>query len=178
MEKDHEKPFDSIGLICVTASAGARTADVTKREATVGMPSVRTVVSDTNRFTCGSGPVSCLSSDGKRLFVPYLASTSGFGECHDLTALADVPLDRPAAAKSFDILKAGDEFAGAKVKTTVSYTSFLWKGRLRIFLDVNFGLFGYRDWIPRQGPSSAKDSSSAATTDGPRTCRRRRSSTT
>ena len=138
----------AIGLICVTASSGARTADVTKRETTVGMPSVRTVVSDTNRFTCGSGPVSCLSSDGKRLFVPYLASTSGFGECHDLTALADVPLDRPAAAKSFDILKAGDEFAGAKVKTTVSYTSFLWKGRLRIFLDVNFGLFGYRDWDP------------------------------
>ena len=108
----------------------------------------KVVISDTNRFTCGSGSVASLSPDGKRLFVPYLASSSGFGECHDLTAVADVPLDRPSEAKSFDILKADDGFCGKTVKSTVSYASFLWTGRLRIFLDVNFEMYGYRDWDP------------------------------
>ena len=32
----------------------------------------RTVVSDTNRFTCGSGSVSCVSPDGSRIFAPYV----------------------------------------------------------------------------------------------------------
>jgi len=108
----------------------------------------RTVVSDTNRFTCGSGSVACLSADGKRIFAPYLASMTGFGECHDLTALADVPVAAPEKAKSFVLLKAGDVFCGATVTTTVSFASFVWKQRVRVMVDVNFNVFGYREWDP------------------------------
>lgn len=108
----------------------------------------RIVVSDTNRFTCGSGSVSCLSSDGKRILAPYLASATGFGECHDLTALADIPCAHPEKAKSFVVLKAGDEFCGTTVTTTVSYASVLLKERVRVMVDVNFDTFGYRDWDP------------------------------
>ena len=40
------------------------------------------VVSDTNRFSCGSGTVACLSPDSRRILAPYLASEAGRGECH------------------------------------------------------------------------------------------------
>ena len=116
----------------------------------------RIVVSDTNRFTCGSGSVACLSSDGARIFAPYLASTTGFGECHDMTALADIPCAHPENATSFVVLKAGDEFCGATVTTTVSLASALWNGNVRIMVDVNSELFGYCDWDPVQRKVSGK----------------------
>jgi len=126
------------------------------------------VVSDTNRFTCGSGTVACLSPDKSRLLVPYLASTNGFGECHDLTAVADVPLNCPAKARSFVVCQAGENFRGKAVKSVVSYSSFVWKGWMRIFLDVNFDTFGYRDWDPEtqtvvgEGLFSCRTGASAA----------------
>ena len=109
----------------------------------------RIVVSDTNRFTCGSGSVAAISPDGTRLLVPYLASTNGFGECHDITAVADVPLDRPQAATSHIVCKNGDAFVGTVVTTVVSYASVLLENRVRIMMDVNFEKFGYRDWDPK-----------------------------
>ena len=112
-------------------------------------PSVRTVVSDTNRFTCGSGSVSCLSSDGTHVFVPYLASTNGFGECHDLAAIADVPVAEPGRARSFIVCQSGETFLDEPVTTVVSYASFPWKGEVRVMLDVNSDRFGFRDWDPR-----------------------------
>ena len=115
----------------------------------VPAPSVRTVVSDTNRFSCGSGSVSCLSSDGTHVFVPYLASTNGFGECHDLTAIADVPVSKPGRARSFIVCQSGETFLGVPVTTVVSYASFPWKGEVRVMLDVNSDRFGFRDWDPR-----------------------------
>ena len=143
-----KKRLTAIGLICVIALSGAMAAGVTKPGTTVGMPSVRTVVSDTNRFTCGSGSVSCVSPDGSRIFAPYLASATGFGECHDLTALADVPCAHPGTAESFVLLKAGDTFCGTVVTTTVSCASVLWNGRVRVMVDVNSAAFGYREWDP------------------------------
>ena len=83
------------------------------------------VVSDTNRFTCGSGSVACLSPDATRIFAPHLAYTTGFGECHDIAALADIPIDRPSNAVSHVICKIGDAVCGTKVKSVLSYGSFL-----------------------------------------------------
>lgn len=107
------------------------------------------VVSDTNRFTCGSGSVACLSPDATRIFAPYLASTTGFGECHDIAALADIPIDRPSNAVSHVICKIGDTVCGTKVKSVLSYGSFLWKGNVRVYLDVNQERFVFRDWNPQ-----------------------------
>ena len=45
------------------------------------------VVSDTNRFSCGSGTVACLSPDSRRILAPYLASEAGRGECPLRTTL-------------------------------------------------------------------------------------------
>ena len=110
-----------------------------------------TVVSDTNRFTCGSGSVSCLSPDADRIFAPYLASTTGLGECHDITAMADIPLASPQDAVSHVICKIGDTICGTKVKSVVSYGSFLWNGNVRVYLDVNRERFVFRDWNPQTG---------------------------
>lgn len=115
----------------------------------VPAPSVRTVVSDTNRFTCGSGSVASLSSDGTRVFAPYLASTNGFGECHDLAAIADVPVADSGRARSFVVCGAGETFLDVSVSTVVSYASFPWEGKVRVALDVNFDRFGFRDWDPQ-----------------------------
>ena len=109
----------------------------------------RVVVSDTNRFTCGSGPAATLSPDGRRLYVPYLTSPTGFGECHDAAAVADVPLDNPGAAKSSVACLAGDVFCGERVKTVLVLGAFPWKGNIRLYLDINFNRFGYRDWDPQ-----------------------------
>ena len=50
------------------------------------------VVSDTNQFMCGSESVAVIPPGGTRLLVPYLALTNSFGECHDITVIADMPL--------------------------------------------------------------------------------------
>ena len=106
------------------------------------------VVSDTNRFSCGSGTVACLSPDSRRILAPYLASEAGRGECHDIAAVADIPLDNPQAAESFTVCHVGDVFCGASVSSVLSYASMIWRGRLRVYLDVNYETFGWRDWDP------------------------------
>lgn len=107
---------------------------------------VGTVVSDTNKYTCGSGSVSSLSSDSRRILAPYLASETGRGECHDIAALADIPVDNPKAARSFVLCRAGEMFCGKEVSSVLCYASMIWKGKLRVFLDVNYHEYGWRDW--------------------------------
>jgi len=114
----------AVALVCAVAAQHLAAADRTK--VATGLTGV--VVSDTNRFTCGSGTVACVSPDGNRLLVPYLASTTGFGECHDLTAVADVPLDAPGTTRSHVACRAGETFLGETVKSVLSYASFVWKG--------------------------------------------------
>ena len=106
------------------------------------------VVSDTNRFTCGSGTVACLSPDSSRILAPYLASETGRGECHDIAAVADIPLGNPQVAASFVLCRVGDVFCGTNVSSVLCYASMIWRGRLRVFLDVNYEMFGWRDWDP------------------------------
>ena len=115
------------------------------------LPAIRTVVSDTRRFTCGSGSVACLSPDAQRIWAPYLTSATGFGECHDATALADIPIERPQEAVSHVICQAGDSVCGTRVESVVNFASFLWEGCLRVFLAVNDALFAWRDWDPQSG---------------------------
>ena len=63
------------------------------------------VMSDTNQFMCGSESAAVISPGGIRLLVPYLALANGFGECHDITVIADMPLGRPQAATSHIVCK-------------------------------------------------------------------------
>ena len=107
------------------------------------------VVSDTNRFTCGSAPCVTVSEDGRTFYTPFLTSTTGFGECHDIAAVAEFPVADPKAAKSHVICKVGERFCGLTVSSVLSFVSFPWRGNVRVTLDVNYGVCGWRDWDPR-----------------------------
>lgn len=108
----------------------------------------RVAVTDNAAYTCGSAPVACVSPDGKTFYAPVLASRTGFGECHDLALVTEIPLADPKAAKSYEICAKGDVFCGETVRAVLSFTSLLWKGKVRTTLDVNYGTCGWRDWDP------------------------------
>ena len=107
------------------------------------------VVSDTNRFTCGSAPCVTVSEDGRTFYTPFLTSTTGFGECHDIAAVAEFPVANPKAAKSHVICRIGEQFCGLTVSSVLSFVSFPWQGNVRVTLDINYGVCGWRDWDPR-----------------------------
>lgn len=109
----------------------------------------RVTVSDTGAFTCGSGPSTTASADGRILRSAYITSRDGFGECHDIAAIAEFPVDNPKAAESHIICAKGDVFCGTEVASILSFTSFPWNGNIRITLDVNYGICGWRDWDPK-----------------------------
>ena len=108
----------------------------------------RVVVSDTNMFTCGSAPASDISVDGTHLFSSYLTSKTGYGEAHDIVALADVSLANPSAVTNHIICQAGEHICGIKVDEVDSYDAFLYKGKMRCIIGVNGGQLGWRDWDP------------------------------
>ena len=116
----------------------------------------RVVISDTNAFTCASAPVSTVSEDGSRIFVPYLTSRGGFGECSDIVALADVPVDAPNRAKSHVICSRGDTFCGMTVSNVMLFASYRWKDFVRVTFIVNNEFSGWRDWDPATGRTVAE----------------------
>jgi len=107
------------------------------------------VVSDTNAFTCGSAPTVTVSDDGRTFYTPYLASRTGFGECHDAAALAAFEPAHPEKAKSYLLCTTGEQFCGLTVSSVLSFCSMPWKGNVRVTLDVNYGICGWRDWDPK-----------------------------
>lgn len=108
----------------------------------------RTVVSDTNAFTCASAPMSEISADGSRIFSSYLTSRTGYGEAHDIVALVDIPTAKPSAAANYVICQAGETICGIKIDEVDSYDLFLFGGKARCVVGVNGGLLGWRDWDP------------------------------
>ena len=124
-----------------TASAG-----YAQIQAQTVMP--RTVVSDVASFTCGSGPFSTLSADRTLLYVPYLASRDGIGECHDISALSVVPIANPAQTEHYVVAEKGQTIGGVASTSVMSFTSYLWQGKLRVNLVVNYAKMVWRDWDP------------------------------
>ena len=111
----------------------------------------RAGVSDTNSFTCGSAPAAVLSVDRTRLFASYLTSRTGYGEAHDIVAIADIPVADPAAATNRVIFQKGETIGGVAVDEVDNYDAFLVDGKMRCILGVNGGLLGWRDWNPETG---------------------------
>lgn len=114
----------------------------------------RVVVSDVKTYTCGSGPVAFgpvafASADGKTVYSTYLASTNGFGECHDVSVLAEIPVGEPSKTKSHVVCRTGETFCGMTVSSVLCFVSMPWKGNVRVTLDVNYGVCGWRDWNPQ-----------------------------
>lgn len=108
----------------------------------------RTVVSDTNAYTCGSSPASELSPDGKRIFSSILVSRTGFGEAHDAVALVDIPLERPSDARTHLLVHVGETICGLAVRDVDSYDAFLFHGRMRCMIGLNGSRLAWRDWDP------------------------------
>lgn len=108
----------------------------------------RFVVSDITSFTCGSGPSSVVSDDCKSIYSAFLTSRTGKGECHDIVAISDIPLDAPASARSYVIGEKGENIAGVQVDDIILTTSFKWNGMVRVILSLNDAFLGWRDWNP------------------------------
>ena len=115
--------------------------------ASVFLPN-RTVVSDTNAFMCGSAPSAVLSADGTRIFASFLTSRTGYGESHDVVALAEIPVGNPSAFTNHVICQVGETFSGIPLEEVDSYDSFPYRGKIRNIISVNGGRLGWRDWDP------------------------------
>ena len=104
------------------------------------------VVSDTNSFTCGSAPQSCVVDGGKRILSQYLTSREGKGECHDIIAMTDIPIADAKSAHNFVLCEKGERLCGREVKAVVVSMAFMWKGRFRAVIDFNADSLVWRDW--------------------------------
>ena len=105
-----------------------------------------TCVSDTNAFTCGSAPISCVH-DGT-IYAPYLTARSGHGEQHKIIALSVFAADRPSAARSFVIAEAGVSGPAADCSQVIDPFSVWHAGKVRVFFLADAEHYRYCDWDP------------------------------
>ena len=109
------------------------------------------VVSDVEAFTCGSAPLSCFDAASRTVYAPYLASRTGFGEQHEIVALASIPVDRPSEARNTVLLEAGVPKDGIVFSQVIDPFAILLGGRVRVFALVDTFRYMYVDFDPATG---------------------------
>lgn len=109
------------------------------------------VVSDVGAFTCGSAPVSCYDPIRRTIYAPYLASRKGFGEQHEIVALAAIPVDHPDKAVNTVLLEVGKPLNGVGFSRVIDPFAILVGGKVRIFALVNATRYYRIDFDPATG---------------------------
>ncbi len=109
------------------------------------------VVSDVQAFTCGSAPISCFDPASRTIYAPYLASRTGFGEQHEIVALAAIPIDQPENARSVVLLEAGVPKDGLTFSQVIDPFAILVDGKVRVFALVDTARYYRVDFDPATG---------------------------
>ena len=104
------------------------------------------IVSDVKKFTSSSAPISCYDSRRRRIYTPYHAAYSGFGEQASVFALAEIPIPDVQNAENHVLLESDVEFQGRKYNWPVDAFSILYKGMVRIFFLADAGAYFFFDW--------------------------------
>ena len=112
-------------------------------------------VSDIERFTSSSAPISCFDPVRKRMFTPYHASYSGYGEQASVFALAAIPVPAVNRASSSILLESDVPFQGKSYNWPIDAFSILFNGRPRIFFLAGADYYYCFDWSPEK--SEIKD---------------------
>lgn len=110
----------------------------------------RLAVSDIQRFTSASNPVSCLDLEKRMVYSPYHASRTGYGEQASVFALAEIPVDAPGSAQNYILLESDVEFQGRKYNWPVDSFAILHNGLVRIFFLADATCYYYLDWSPEE----------------------------
>ena len=111
------------------------------------------VVSDVQAFTCGSAPISCFDPASRTIYAPYLASRTGFGEQHEIVALAAIPIDQPDNACSTVLLETGVPKDGLTFSQVIDPFAILVDGKVRVFALVDTARYYRVDFDPATGES-------------------------
>ncbi len=109
------------------------------------------VVSDVEAFTCGSAPISCFDPASRTIYAPYLASRTGFGEQHEIVALATIPVDEPEKARSTVLLEAGVQKNGISFSHVIDPFAIFTGGKVRVFALVDTNRYYRLDFDPATG---------------------------
>ena len=105
-----------------------------------------TCVSDTNAFTCGSAPISCVHEG--TIYAPYLTARSGHGEQHKIIALSVFPANAPYSARSYIVAEAGAAGPAADCTQVIDPFSIWHDGRVRVYFLANAEHYRFCDWDP------------------------------
>lgn len=103
-------------------------------------------VSDTNAFTCGSAPISCVHEG--TIYAPYLTARSGHGEQHKVIALSVFPANEPYSARSYVVAEAGAAGPAADCTQVIDPFSIWHDGRVRVYFLANAEHYRFCDWDP------------------------------
>ena len=106
----------------------------------------KVVVSDIEKFTSSSAPISCYDSRRKTIYTPYHAAYSGFGEQASVFALSEIPIPNVASARNYVLLESDVEFRGQKYNWPVDASSILFNGLVRVFFLADADRYLYFDW--------------------------------
>ena len=149
MKMTNDRCLSAVSLFMVFAFAGALRAD----ESAAGwfrQPEAvladATCVSDTNAYTCGSAPISCVHEG--TIYAPYLTARSGHGEQHKIIALSVFPADEPYSAHSYVVAEAGAAGPAADCTEVIDPFSIWHDGRVRVYFLANAEHYRFCDWDP------------------------------
>lgn len=107
-------------------------------------------VSDIERFTSSSAPISCFDPVRKMIFTPYHASYTGYGEQASVFALARIPLPGLKAASSV-LMESDVPFYGRKYNWPIDGSSIMFNDKVRIFFLAGGDSYYHMDWSPDKG---------------------------
>ena len=108
----------------------------------------RTLVSDIDSFTCGSAPISCVDEESGVIYAPYLASRSGYGEQHDIVALATIPNNAPETAESTILVEKGIAVLGQTFSSVIDPASIRYGELVRTYFLGSASAYRYIDYDP------------------------------
>ena len=106
----------------------------------------KVVVSDIERFTSSSAPISCYDSRRRMIYTPYHAAYSGFGEQASVFAISEIPVPDVSSAKNYVLLESDVAFHGQKYNWPIDASSILYNGLVRVFFLADADRYLYFDW--------------------------------
>ncbi|MBQ6597232.1 MAG: hypothetical protein IJH79_06730 [Lentisphaeria bacterium] len=107
-------------------------------------------VSDIERFTSSSAPISCFDPVRKMIFTPYHAAYREFGEQASVFALAAIPVPGVDRASSSVLLESDVTFQGKSYNWPIDAFSILYNGSPRIFFLAGADNYYCFDWSPEK----------------------------
>lgn len=110
----------------------------------------KVTVSDIERFTASSAPISCFDPERNMIFTPYHAAFSGFGEQAAVFALAGIPIPDVSKAASCVMLESDVPFEGKKYNWPIDAFSAMIGGKLRIYFLAGGDSYYTMEWSPEK----------------------------